>query len=286
VTLADELRRDVTVLAGEIGERNTRRPRQLAAAADFMAVSLAPHAVSHQDYSADGVACRNIVAELAGTSRPDEIVVVGGHYDSVTGCPGANDNGSGAAAVLALARAFAAKPAARTIRFVGFVNEEPPFFMTDLMGSLVYARRCAERKEKIVAMFSLETMGCFSDVKGSQKYPFPLGLLYPSTGDFIAFVSNRKSKPLLKRTKAAYSRSAKVRCITGALPESLTGVAWSDQWSFWQCGYPGVMVTDTAPFRYPHYHEPTDTPEKIDYARFTDVVEALEPVIREIATGT
>ena len=285
VGLRAELVIDVQKLAGEIGERNMDRYPQLLAAADFIEASLAgagltPRRVS---YELRGRACHNIEVEIQGTSP--EIFVIGAHYDSVFGCPGANDNGSGVAALLALARRFAGKPARQTLRFVAFVNEEPPYFQSEEMGSFVYAKRCKERGDRIAGMISLETIGYFSDAPGSQKYPSPgLGFFYPSKGNFIGFAANTGSRSLLRATVAAFRKAGRVPCQGAALPAAIPGIGWSDQWSFWQCGYPAIMVTDTAPFRYPHYHEPTDTPDKLDYDRFALVVSGMEKVIAELAT--
>ena len=212
----------------------------------------------------------------------DEIVVIGAHYDTVSGSPGANDNGSGVAALLALARRFAARPVARTLRFVAFVNEEQPYFQTYAMGSRVYARRCGQRREKVVAAVSLETIGYFSDAAGSQKYPPLLSAVYPTTGNFIGFVSDLRSLPLVDRVTAAFRRRARFPSEKGAMPSALPGVGWSDHWSFWQEGYPAVMVTDTAPYRYPHYHLASDTPDKIDYDRLARVVDGLVGVVGEL----
>lgn len=278
-----ELLGDVQKLAGEIGERNMQRYLQLEAAADFIEKSFAaagyrPRRVS---YELRGRACHNIEAEIRGTRS--EIFVVGAHYDSVTGCPGANDNGSGVAALLALARRFAGKTTGQTLRFVAFVNEEPPYFLNGEMGSLVYAKRCQEAGDKITGMISLETIGYFSDAPRSQNYPAPgLGLVYPSTGNFISFVSNLPSRALLRKAIGIFREQKKLPAEGAALPGAVPGVGWSDHWSFWQCGYPAIMVTDTAPFRYPHYHEPTDTPDKLDYDRFALVVSGMEGVIAEL----
>jgi hypothetical protein len=133
------------------------------------------------------------------------------------------------------------------------------------MGSLVYAKRCKDRGERIVAMLSLETIGFYSDVKGSQKYPPPLSLFYPSTGNFIGFVGDRSSTDLMRSVVKTFRATTRFPSEGAALFASLPGVGWSDHWSFWQVGYPGVMVTDTAPFRYPHYHTGADTPDKLDY---------------------
>ncbi|MEP0753039.1 M28 family peptidase [Trichocoleus sp. Lan] len=284
-TLRDALRQDVEKIAGELGEHNFSNYKNLAAAADFLEVSLsnAGYKVQRQGYKIAENTYYNLEAEIAGTNRADEIVVIGGHYDSVFGSPGANDNGTGAAAVLELARAFVGKKTSRTLRFVEFVNEEPPFFQTAEMGSVVYAKRCRNASENIVAMLSLETIGYYSDKPGTQNYPFPLSLFYPSQGNFIAFVSNPTSADLLRKAIASFRRHAKFPSEGAALPERIPGVGWSDQWSFWQQGYPGIIVTDTAPSRYPHYHTSQDTPDKIDYGRLARVVAGLEGVVADLA---
>ena len=234
-------------------------------------------------YEVRGKTCHNLEVEIPGRQRPEEIVVVGAHYDSVPGCPAANDNGSGVAALLALARAFAQAEPARTVRFVAFVNEEPPFYYTSEMGSVVYANECRRRGDKVVAMLSLETIGCYRDDQGSQMYPPPMGLFYPSEGNFIAFVGNVRSRALVRECVAVFRGAAKFPSEGAALPGFIMGIGWSDHWSFWKAGYPAVMVTDTAVFRYPHYHSPGDTPDKLDYERMARVVAELEGVVRELA---
>jgi len=283
VTLREELRSDVQKLAGEIGERNMSRYPQLNAAADFIEDSFAGTGLhTHREsYDLHGRACHNIEAEVRGTSS--EIVLIGAHYDSVFGCPGANDNGSGVAALLALARRFAGKSSTHALRFVAFVNEEPPYFLSSQMGSFVYAGRCKARGDKITVMISLETIGYFSDAPHSQTYPAPgLGAFYPKVGNFIGFVANTRSRALLRRTMSIFRAQKKIPSEGAALPAFIPGVSWSDQWSFWQHGYPAIMITDTAPFRYPHYHLPTDTPDKLDYDRFALVVSAMQAVIVDL----
>ena len=282
--LAAALRRHVAELAEKIGERNTVRYAALKKAADYVERELsAAGPVSRQSYPASGRTCDNLEVEIRGATSPGEIVVVGGHYDSVIGCPGANDNATGAAGVLALARSLAKTAPARTLRFVAFVNEEPPHFQTDEMGSRVYAKRCRERGENVVAMLSLETIGYYSDEDGSQKYPPPLGLFYPSKGNFIAFVGNVGSRALVRRCLELFRERAAFPSEGAAVPSFLPGVGWSDHESFWTYDYPAVMVTDTAPFRYPHYHLEGDTPEKVDFERCARVVDGVEQVVRELA---
>jgi Peptidase family M28 len=283
VALREELRADVQKLAGEIGERNMWHYAQLNAAADFIENSFSRGGLrSRRDsYDLRGQACHNIEAEIPG-ARP-EILLIGAHYDSVFGSPGANDNSSGVAAMLALARRFAGKKAEHTLRFVAFVNEEPPYFLGDQMGSFIYAGRCKARGDKISAMISLETIGYFSDAPHSQTYPAPgLGVFYPKVGNFIGFVGNVGSRALLRRVVALFRKHAGIPSEGAALPAFIPGVSWSDQWSFWRNGYPGIMITDTAPFRYPYYHSANDTPDKLDYDRFALVVSGMEKVIADL----
>jgi hypothetical protein len=283
IELRGELIADVQTLASQIGERNMEHYLQLNAAADFIEHSFSGAGLQPQrnSYELHGRTCYNIEAEIRG-ARPG-IILIGAHYDSVFGSPGANDNGSGVAAMLALARRFAGKPLQHTLRFVAFVNEEPPYFLTEQMGSSVYAGRCKARGDQISAMISLETIGYFSDAPHSQTYPAPgLGVFYPKIGNFIGFVSNVPSRPLLRRVIALFREHAKIPSEAAALPAFIPGVSWSDQWSFWQHGYPGIMITDTAPFRYPYYHGSKDTPDKLDYDRFTLVVSGMEKVIEQL----
>ena len=282
--LGEALRQQVEKLAKEIGERNVFKPEQLRAAAAHIEASLtsAGYKVSRQSYQVWRETCFNLEAEIPGKTRPEEAIVVGAHYDSVSGSPGANDNASGVAALLELARRWSGREVERTLRFVAFVNEEPSFFQTEQMGSLVYARHCRERNQNIVAMLSLETIGYYSNEAGSQKYPFPLGLFYPSRGDFIGFVSNTANSRLLRRCVESFRRQVSFPSEGGALPGALPGIGWSDHWAFWQAGYPALMVTDTAPFRYPYYHTAQDTPDKLDYQRMARVVAGLDKVLLEL----
>jgi Zn-dependent M28 family amino/carboxypeptidase len=284
--LAGELCQDVTHLAVDIGERNVRnRPRQLAQAADCIAAKFAAAGLvaERQAYEVSGCTCCNVEVEIRGTARPEEIVLVGAHYDTVAGTAGANDNTSGVSATLALARRFAHRKTGRSLRFVAFVNEEKPYAHTEEMGSRVYARRCRERGEQLVAMLSLETIGYYDDAPGSQKYPPPLGLFYPAAGNFIAFVGNLASRRLVCRAVAAFRKNEPFPSEGVALPALVPRIGASDHASFWHEGYPAVMVTDTANFRYPFYHTPEDTIDKLDFDRIARVVRGLEKVVGELA---
>ena len=282
---SDELRAHVVALAGDIGPRGTFDPQAYEKAASYIEQQLLSYGYQPKrlTYLADGVESHNIEVEIRGRSNPEKILVIGAHYDTVFHTPGANDNASGVAVMLALAQRLAPSAPAQTVRFVAFANEEPPFFQTGQMGSMVYAARCKQRGEKITGMICLETIGYFSDEPGSQRYPSPFGKFYPDTGNFIAFVSNVSSRLFMHDVIAAFRRYAKFPSAAGAVPEFFAGVGWSDQWSFWQEGYPAVMVTDTAPFRYPHYHRRSDTPDRLDYPRMALVVEGLHSAIDELS---
>jgi Zn-dependent M28 family amino/carboxypeptidase len=283
--LRGRLERHVRALAGDIGERNTERPQALEASARYLEQALrdAGYAPAAQPFEAGGVTVRNIDAVRPGGTRAGESLVVGAHYDTVPGSPGANDNTTGVAAVLEIARRLAGRSPARTVRFAFFVNEEPPFFQSDLMGSVVYARACRGRGDKLAGMISLETIGCYADAEGSQRYPFPFSLLYPRTGNFIGFVGNLRSRRLVRRTVGAFRRHAPFPSEGLVAPGWITELGWSDHWAFWQEGWPALMVTDTAPFRYAHYHTPEDTPDRIDYERFARVTAGLVRVVEELA---
>jgi hypothetical protein len=283
--IRDRLSKHVWTLAGTIGERNLWRCQALSDAANYIEQTFVELGYRPRDESFEsrGRAVRNIVAEKHGGDDPDAIILVGAHYDSVLGSPGANDNGSGVAALLELARLIAKRKLPRTVRFVAFVNEEPPFSYTAEMGSLVHAKAAQARGDRIQAMLSLETIGHYCDEPGSQRYPFPLRWFYPDTANFIGFVGNLSSRRLVRNALDAFRRHASFPAEGAAVPEQIPGVGWSDHWSFWQAGYRAIMVTDTAFYRYAHYHSEGDTPDKVDYERTARVVAALARVIADLA---
>jgi len=285
---AESMAADVQILAGDLGPRNRDHPIAYSRAADFIEQRLreSGHEPNRQPSPAHspGASPGNIIVEVRGASSgaTEEILVVGAHYDSFDDSPGANDNATGVAAVLALAESFAGTQPQRTIRFAFFADEEPPWFQSEEMGSRTYARACRTAGDRIVGMLSLETMGWYSDEPGSQRYPAPLGALYPDRGDFIGFVSNPASRAFLREVIGAFRETTAFPSEGAALPSVLPGISWSDHWSFWQEGYPGLMITDTAPFRYPWYHTPEDTPDKVDALRLARVVLGIERVLMRL----
>lgn len=291
--LAADLRRDVTELAGPLAGRNVFNPTSLRACEEFLAASLASTGatVNRQTFRCRDQDVSNFEIEFRGADLASEILVIGAHYDAVElpagGCPAANDNASGTAAVLALARRFAAevRHARRTVRFVLWVNEEPPFFWTDLMGSLVYARACRAKNENIIGMITPETLGCYSDAENSQRYPLSIfKRWYPTRGDFVAFLGMHEARGFVRECVGAFRASAKFPSLGAALPAVVPHVGASDHWSFWKCGYPSLMVTDTAPYRYRWYHTMDDTPEKMNFESMARVVDGLHAVVCRVAS--
>jgi hypothetical protein len=268
---------------------NVGHPHELERAAFYIEAALAQmgYEVHRHPFRAGGQEVRNIevVIEPAALATSAETLVVGAHYDSYFHAPGANDNGTGVAGVIELARLLAdlrGRSGIR-IRLVLFVNEEPPFFKTELMGSLVYARRLKASGEPVLGMFSLETLGFYSDDEHSQRYPPPLNLLYPTKGNFVAFVGLTSSRPFVRRMVGSFRELVPFPSVGGTAPGFIPGIDWSDHWSFEQVGIPALMITDTAPFRYPHYHTAADSPDKVDYERLARVASGLERVIRSWA---
>jgi len=246
------LRQYIDRLASSIGEKKIYCYPNLCEAAAFIEKSFLDMGCQpgRQEYQAKGKSFANIEAEITGQENPQEIVIIGAHYDTARGSPGANDNASGIAALLTLARSFFDKRLSRTLRFVAFTNEERPFLRTARMGSRVYARRCREREENIIAMLSLETIGYYSKKPGPQWLSL-FGSLYPNRGDFILFVANPSSKELLNKATQSFQRHTDISCQTATLPSFSPGAKTSDHWSFWKEAYPALMVTDTAPCGIP-----------------------------------
>lgn len=276
------LQKHVQTLAVDIGGRLATTGLQKAAAYIQQQLQDYGYSPQKQTFSADGTFV-NIEAEIHGLKHPGKVLVIGAHYDTAGNLPGANDNGSGVAAALELARYFAKATPDCSIRWVFFANEEPPYFQTKAMGSYVYANRCRERKEDVAAMLSLETIGYYTDQPGSQVYPIGFHPGYPDRGNFLGFVADLRSALLLRTVLKTFRNATTLPAEGLAAPSSIPGISWSDHWSFWQFGYKALMLTDTAPFRYPYYHTALDTPDKLDYARFTNAVQGIAAVVDHLS---
>ncbi len=285
VSAPARLKACVTRLAGEIGERNIFKPGGLDLAyeyikSEFIGAGYEPKLQEyHVKYAAQSIGMKNVSAVLPCGGKDAQVIAVGAHYDTAPGTPGADDNASGIAVLLELARRLRGKTLGKEVHFAAFSTEEPPFFGTRDMGSFHYASGLNAEGRKAV-MICLEMLGYYSGAAGSQKYPFPLGFIYPSKGDFIGFVSNLGSRKLLKEFKSGFTGGPVVSCV---LPGFIRAINLSDHLSFWRNGFKAVMVTDTAFFRNSNYHRSTDTPETLDYNRMADITDGLENAILRLA---
>lgn len=278
----EELRRDLKVISVEIGERNLQnRPRAYQRTAEFLEAELqkAGLPVERETFECSAGQVCNLVSEIPGSGSGGEVVIVGAHYDSVTDCPAANDNGSAMAMALGLARRLRKHQGERTLRIVFFANEEAPYFHTMEMGSMVHAEGCKARGDRIAAMICLETVGFYTQEKGSQDYPPLLRFLYPDRGDFLAVVGNTASASLVRGFAAAMKEHGRFPFQTGALPMTFWDICRSDQLCFWERGFPALMLTDTANFRYRHYHLPSDTFDKITFEPFAQAARAVQSAV-------
>jgi Zn-dependent M28 family amino/carboxypeptidase len=275
--LAKVLEDHVRILAGDIGERHVFRPGSLHAAASYIAQSWITRGfvVTLHNYPVRGIDCTNVEIVLPGRGRPDEIIVLGAHYDTVRNSPGADDNASGVAALLEIAGLLQALSPFYTVRCVAFVNEESPFFLREAMGSLRYASAARVRGDSIRLMLSLEMLGYYRNESGTQKYPPLLRYFYPAEGNFIGFVSNLRSARRLRSVVDAFKASSDFPLQAASLPWWVPGVALSDHASFWRRGYLAGMVTDTAYLRNPNYHTARDVPASLDYPRMAEVTHGL-----------
>ena len=281
----------VKSLATDIGPRNVFNPKNYTAAYRYIRQywETVGYEVAEENFEAEGEVCRNIIVERRGTAEPEKWIIIGAHYDTVAYSPGANDNGSAVAVLLELSRMLKRSSFPRTIRFVAFANEEPPFFKTGKMGSVIHAQGCRQRGESIEAMICLETLGYYREKRGTQKYPFPLSAFYPDRANFLAIVGNLRSRVLVQSFARFFMEESDfpVECaapVTVKLPLSragssvllsLPGIDWSDHQSFWIAGYPAIMLTDTALFRYPYYHSLDDTPDKLNYSSLARVTHGI-----------
>lgn len=282
--LIGRLRKHVVKLSYDIGDRSAFKYDKLTQACDYISEQFKESGleVEFQEYPIYEKRVKNIIAKKIGKTKPKEIIIVGAHYDTCFN-PGANDNASGLAALLELAKLIAPREYSRTIKFIAFVNEEPPFFKTGEMGSLIYARAAWENHEDIKIAVILETIGYYSDKLFSQRYPTFLGPFYPNRANFIAIVGNFSARQWVREIAQFFRQHSSFPIRSAAVFECIPGVDFSDHWSFWQVGYPAVMITDTAFYRYSHYHSNSDTFEKINYDSLAAVVEGLEGVLAGLA---
>jgi Zn-dependent M28 family amino/carboxypeptidase len=259
-------------LAVDIGERTVRNSANLNRTRDYIHryFRASGGETREETYRVDGVEVANIITEIRGKEQPESIVLVGAHYDTIEGCPGADDNGTAVATLLELHRLLSRSPHRRTVRFVAFTLEEPPYFSTEAMGSWVHASGCRKRNENIELMVCLEMLG-YGGRNCRQSYPTDMIKgNFPQRGDFIVVVSLPSASPFTYLWKKLYNRHAATKIIELIGPASIPGVSHSDHYSFWKHGYPGIMLTDTAFYRNKNYHTPDDTFETINFRFLAD----------------
>lgn len=279
--ISDHLKEHVEYLAQKIGQRSPGYYSNLEQARAYIERRLGEieYQLEHDLFQVDGRWYRNVIVEKKGHLEADEIFLVGAHYDTVPETPGADDNASGVAVLLELARLLVGMKPKITVRLVAFTLEEPPYFRSPSMGSLIHARRCRQQKERIMGMVSLEMVGYYSDRRDSQAYPLPvMGWFYPSQGNFLAVAGNFRSRHLVRKVVNKLTHECTIKVESTALP-FVPAVGLSDHWSFWQAGYAALMITDTSFFRNPNYHLPSDLPETLDYERMRELVCALAKVL-------
>ena len=284
--LEENLKKHVITLSENIGERNFFRYQDLEKTAQYISERFRSYGYDPewQTYQIGNQGFSNIIATKKGNVEAGKIIIAGAHYDTVRGTPGADDNASGVAGILELSRLFADKDANKTIKFIAFTNEEPPFFKTQTMGSRVCSRQAKKNREDIIAMFSFEMIGYFSEEENSQHYPFGLRLWYPNKANFIALVGNLRSRTFVKEVAQMFRKHSRCNVQSIAMPAIIPGIDFSDHWSFWREGYKAAMITDTAFYRYLYYHGPGDTYERLDYRKMAEVVNGFKHVLMELAS--
>ncbi len=245
----------------------------------FQALGLSP---TEQTFQTDGETYRNVVARLGNHGGP--LLVVGAHYDTCMGNPGADDNASGVAGLLELARLLVKHPPACDVELVAWTLEEPPHFQTPNMGSAHHANMLRANGVTVRVAVSLEMIGYFSDAPGSQKAPLPwLTPLIPSQGNFIGVVGDLGQGGVTRAVKRAMRAASPLRVVSVNAPRWVPGVDFSDHRNYWALGWPAVMITDSANNRNPHYHQQTDLPETLDYVRMGQVVAGVFEAVHVLA---
>jgi hypothetical protein len=284
-----KLHRHVKQLTVEIGSRSIYESDKIEATREYIVSCLKAfgYVPSLQTYTYSGRKYSNVIASRRGAKLPDETVIIGAHYDTVYGTPGADDNASAVATLLEIARALKGFSPDRTLKLIFFVIEEPPVFRSEQMGSYVYAKEAKARNENIKSMISLEMLGYYTNEKDGQTFPFPMmSLIYPSTPNFIAVVGNLNSRSLVGKVKNSLRASSRIPVETLSAFSFVPGVDFSDHRSFWKMGYPAIMITDTAFYRNPNYHTETDTIDTLDFDKMSDLLRGLIQAAKDLTDSS
>lgn len=278
------LKKHVFTLSEELGPRDVNHPGNMDRAATYIQEELERSSkhVEIQPYSADGLSVRNVRAFLG--PETEERIVIGAHYDVAGPYPGADDNASGVAGLLELSRMLSKDELPLKLELVSYPLEEPPYFYTRNMGSFVHAKSLKDQGVNVRAMLALEMIGYFRDEEKSQSYPlFLLRPFYPSVGNYIAVVGRLFQRKLVRTIREAMQRATPLPVESINAPRLLPGIALSDHLNYWWAGYPAAMITDTAFYRNPNYHAPTDTPDTLDYKRMALVVEGVRAAVLQLS---
>ncbi len=255
-------------LSVAIGERPLAKYENLLRTKNYIASRFQSlgASVRSQDYMVQSKKVSNLIAEIPGTKKPERIIVIGAHYDTVEGTPGADDNATAVAGLLEIYRLLSKHTPLRTVRFVAFTLEEPPFFSSDAMGSMYYAKSCEKCKEPIDFMICLEMLG-FAGRHAKQNYPLEdMKKYYPPFGNYLAVVSLPSSSEFAYLWKHTWNKFAGKRKIYDMIgPSSVPGIGLSDHYSFNKCGFKSIMLTDTAFFRNTNYHTENDTIDTLNF---------------------
>lgn len=283
---ADEvqLRKDVDALSKNFHPRNSDNPENLNRCADYISTHFkeAGATVEMQEFIVDKITYKNVIARF-GVGKPKKIIV-GAHYDSCDDTPGADDNASGVAGLLELARLIGKDQPDIEIELVAYSLEEPPFFGGPQMGSVFHANSVAAEKEKIIGVIVLEMIGYFSDELGSQDYPAPVMKgYYPTRANYITVVSQWDQSEWIADLKAGMQGTTDLPVYSFRAPASLPGIDYSDHRNYWPHNIPAAMVTNTAFYRNKNYHRPGDTAERLDYHRMGKVVVGVYEAIKVLA---
>ncbi|UCH96796.1 MAG: M28 family peptidase [Candidatus Aminicenantes bacterium] len=279
------LHQHIHYLSERIGSRSAFEYEKINAAKDYIERVLKDLRLEYtlQSYQYRGKTYSNIIVTRQGQGKSGEVFIIGAHYDTVMGTPGADDNASAVAVLLELCRLLTDYQPSKTLKLIFFVLEEPPTFNTRHMGSYVYAKAAKDNKEKITGMISLEMVGYYNDKKGSQLYPLPLmSLFYPKTANFIGVVGDIKSRRLVKKVAHSIKKGSAIPVESLSTVKILPGVDFSDHGSFWKMGYPAVMITDTAFYRNPNYHSISDTIATLDFDKMVELLPGLRQVVLDL----
>jgi len=277
------LRSHVRMLSEVLVPRDCDHPANLARAAAYISREFekAGGRVRRQVYRADEDEYRNVIAQFGPEGK--QRMVVGAHYDAYGEMPAADDNASGVAVLIELAHLLGKAPPQKCVELVAYALEEPPYFSTRQMGSAIHAAESERQGVAVSVMLSIESVGYFSDARGSQRFPFPISLCCPRRGNFIAIVGRTQDSMILRRVKKAMIAGTTLPVRSLSVPSFFPGVDESDQASYWKRGYPGLMITDTDYFRNRNYHTDRDTANTLDYRRMAMVVQGVYAVVQEIA---